>query len=331
MTHNQFGFDAERCNPNATLSNRDLALELKQAFEIWGCVESTMLTTLSDPAHWATYAHRFRGGYTEALEVAYADQFAQAQASISAKLRTTYLVEPFEGGLLIDRLLHVKFQAAWPRARVGRLHWEFHFLGTETEDVTIGLCFSPPPDVRHVETYVLHTSKFTKRKQTVGVSLCGKGPKRFVHIKDTSHLLRTTEYAIYWRNKRAERQLLLHLQACTVINLARVARDLGWKANTVRVMYKRLIAQGELLPARARHQGARITVICGRCKKTRAYPPQYGDGAKNRSVLRVQPRSRYPPRERYLPALRTYPAFLPLTTARTPGRSRCAVSALRPS
>ncbi|MEO8036962.1 MAG: recombinase family protein, partial [Acidobacteriota bacterium] len=125
-------------------TDRDLANELRQAYERWGFVESKMVTAPDDHACWETYANRFRHGYTEALETAYASEVNDAKLKFQALVAAHFDVQDFEEGWLLDTLLHVGYKVAWPRAWRGGLFWEFEYRGNEAEDVTIGFAFTPP-------------------------------------------------------------------------------------------------------------------------------------------------------------------------------------------
>jgi len=257
-------------------TDMDLAIELRQAFERWGHVGSQMLESIQDAAHWATYRNRFRRGYTEALEVAYAEEVAAAKANLRTLLETRFQVREFEAGWLIDDLLYVAFKFAWPRAHRVGLMWPFEFRGEETEDVTIGFGFSPPPHVRAVETFFFQSSRFTKRKQIVGRTLSAKkAPHRFVAAKSPDAILRYVQVAIYFRNTRSEQRLLAALHDLPLVNVAEVARELGWPENATRVLYRKLAARGACVPPLKQKPGRRIDVICPGCGGVRRLPPSY--------------------------------------------------------
>jgi DNA invertase Pin-like site-specific DNA recombinase len=252
----------------------DLANELRLAYERWGHVEARMLAAVENSAHWETYKNRFRRGYTEALEVAYADAVAAAKASLRTILEERFQVRDFESGWLIDDLLYVGFKFAWPRARLAGLFWPFAFTGQELEDVTIGFGFSPPPDVRAVTTLFFQTSHFKKREQTVYRSLSAKkSPHRFVETNGEDATRRYFQSAIYFRNQRAERKLLEAVKDIDLVNISHLARTLGWPTNTTRIIYLKLAARGAPVPPQKQKLGRRVEIVCPVCTQIRRLTP----------------------------------------------------------
>jgi DNA invertase Pin-like site-specific DNA recombinase len=272
-------------------SDLDLAKELREAFERWGHVEARMLQAITDPAHWATYKNRFRRGYTEALETAYAPEVERAKASLRETLSREFQVRDFERGWLVNDLLYVAFKFAWPRAHRAGLLWPFAFEGTETEDVTIGFGFSPPPDVRAVETFFFQTWRFAKRKQMVGRTLTAKkSPHRFVEAKTPEHIASFMRTAIYFRNVRAEKRLLDAVAELPVVTITVLARELGWPVNATRVLYEKLSARGAPVPPLKGKHGRRIKVICPSCKSVRTLRASYAMQLKTDVCFECQSR-----------------------------------------
>ena len=257
-------------------TNLDLANELRQAFERWGRVEARMLESVKNAAHWDTYKNRFRSGYAEALEVAYANEVAAAKDNLRDILSARFQVRDFEAGWLIDDLLYVAFKLAWPRAHRSGLLWPFEFRGDENEDVTVGFGFSPPPEVRAVETFFFQASRFTKRKQIVGRSLSAKrAPHRFVARKSPEAIVQYMQTAIYFRNIRAEKRLLAAVANLPLVNIAKLARELAWPVNATRVLYRKLAARGACVPPLKQKPGRRIEVVCASCGGIRKLAPSY--------------------------------------------------------
>jgi DNA invertase Pin-like site-specific DNA recombinase len=248
----------------------DLARELRAAFERWGHVEANMLDAVTDSADWKTYKNRFRRGYVEALESAYEDEVNAAKTSLRALLETRFMVKDFEEGWLIDDLLYVSFKYAWPRANRAGLIWSFQFTGEEAEDVTIGFGFSPPPVVRAVSTFYFQTSRFKVRKRSVGRALSTlRSPTRFALPKTAEETIRYVQTAIYFRNARAEKNLLEAVKDLPLVTLAKLARGLGWPLNATRLIYLKLLARGAPVPPLRGKHGRRIEVVCPSCSSVR--------------------------------------------------------------
>jgi len=251
-------------------SNRDLALELRDAYERWGFTEEKMLTVLGEHACWETYANRFRNGYAEALEVAYASEVAAAKKTFETLVGAHFEVREFEGGILLDTLLHLGYKVAWPRARRGGLFWEWPYQGDELEDVTVGFAFTPPPDVRVAEVFLFQTAKFKAPKSFVRRALSAKrAPNRFVLADSPDRITRYLQSAIYFRGHRAERQLLAAVAEKPMVNIAALARELGWQEHATRVIYLKLAERGAPVPPMKGKHGRRIDVICPKCHGVR--------------------------------------------------------------
>lgn len=244
----------------------DLAKELRAAFERWGHVEARMLESVEGSAHWTTYKNRFRRGYPEALEVAYAAEIDRAKSEFRDLLSTRFQVRDFENGWLIDDLLYVAFKYSWPRASRAGLAWPFPFEGDELEDVTVGFGFTPPPDVRAVERFFFQRWRFTNRKQLVSRTLSARrSPQRFVAPKTPEEVFRFMQTAIYFRNVRAEKRLLEAVSDLPLVVVSKLARQLGWPENATRLLYLKLLARGAPVPPMKGKHGRRIDVVCPAC------------------------------------------------------------------
>jgi len=255
-------------------SNQDLAHELREAYERWGFTEEKMLSVLGEHASWDTYANRFRNGYSEALEVAYEAEVAEARKSFETLVAAHFEVREFEGGVLLDTLLHIGFKVAWPRARRGGLFWEFEYRGDEIEDVTVGLAFTPPPTVRVAEVFLFQTAKFKAPKKYVRRKLSSKrAPNRFVLADSPDKITRYLQSAIYFRTHRAEKRLLEAVAEMPMVNVAALARQLGWQENATRVIYLKLQERGAPVPPMKGKHGRRIDVVCSVCTGSRRLTP----------------------------------------------------------
>lgn len=266
-------------------TRRDLADEIREAYERWGFVTSKMFDGMPSHAHWQTYANRFHEGYGEALEQAYAAQIQQAKAQLRSAIEAHFSVSDFEAGFLVQTLLHVDFKCAWPRARRGGLFWEFKFNGREQEDVTVGLCFTPPPDVRVANIYFMQRSRFADkgpRSVCRGVNTKSK-PHRFVQIGDGTHIAQYLQNALYFRNRRAEQQVLAAVAEMPMVNVSVLAKRLGWPLNATRILYKKLLAQGAPVPPPRVKPGRRLDVVCSKCGDTRSLVPS--DAMQRRNDL----------------------------------------------
>jgi DNA invertase Pin-like site-specific DNA recombinase len=221
-------------------------------------------------------AHELRNSYGAADESIIGQKvIATAVKTLFERIGTEMLVTPFDEGFLLDHLLHVGICVSVPHARFAGLHWRFLFTGEEREDVMLGLAFSPPPLVCHVETFFFRVSQFRKRAQEVRPPLdpAVKTQRytRFTADESPADLLR---YAIRFRGTRAEERLLATLRGRERVSLEAVANELAWPVTSTRTMYRKLELRGEAVPpltnARA---GKRLTVTCPHCLRVRSLTP----------------------------------------------------------
>jgi len=182
----------------------------------------------------------------------------------------------FDDGYLLDHLLHVGIRTSLPHARFGGLHWSFPFTGDECEDIVLGLAFSPPPIVEHVETFVFRVSRFKKRAQTVHPMLGGEmKTRRYARFPPDAVPVDLFRFAIRFRGKRAEERLLDAVQGHTSVSLEAVAGKLSWPVKSTRALYRKLEIRGEAVPPLTNARvGKRLTVACPHCLRTRSLAPK---------------------------------------------------------
>jgi DNA invertase Pin-like site-specific DNA recombinase len=217
-----------------------------------------------------------RRGYGKPdLELIGQERIAEAAELISEAIGREMHVTSFEGGILIDHLLHIGFAVSLPHARFGGLHWKFAFSGTETEDVVLGLAFSPPPSIEHVETFFFRTSQFRRRPHSVLPPLDPeRKTQRWSRFPADEPPLDLLRYAIRFRGKRAEERLLASLRGRSSVSLEAVAGELGWPVTSTRTLYRKLDLRGEILPPLKNGRTLkRLTVTCPHCLRTRSLTP----------------------------------------------------------
>ena len=177
----------------------------------------------------------------------------------------------FAGGWLLDHLLHVTVLFSLPHSRFGSLHWSFPFTGDEEADAILGLGFSPPPKVAHVETYWFRCFKW---RPHVARPLLGSGNGVYVRLADEGHLIGRIQHALRYRGKRAVERFLSAVRERHTLNLGVLAADLGWPPKATRNLYRKLEIRGVKLPPLGNNRPARtILVICPHCGRTRHLSP----------------------------------------------------------
>jgi|SRR5664280_608769 len=192
-------------------------------------------------------------------------------ASIGGAMRVT----PFDDGYLLDHLLHVGIRTSLPHARCAGLHWTFPFTGDEREDIVLGLAFSPPPIVEHVETFIFRVSQFRKRAQTVhpGFDTQVKS-EHYSRSPASAAPVGLLRHAIEFRGKRAEDRLLEAIRGRTRVSLEAVADELLWPVISTRMLYRTLELRGEAVPSlRNARVGRRLSVTCPCCLRMRSLAP----------------------------------------------------------
>jgi DNA invertase Pin-like site-specific DNA recombinase len=221
-------------------------------------------------------APELRGGYGKPdSEIITPKKVAEAVGRIVTSIGDAMHVTPFEGGYLLDHLLHVGIRVSLPHARFGGLHWSFPFTGEECEDVVLGLAFSPPPIVEHVETFAFRASQFQKRAHTVRLVL-DPGKETHPHPRFPADVvpLDVLRHAIRFRGTRAEARLLGAIQGRARVSLDAVAAELSWPDASTRALYRKLEIRGEAVPPLTnRRVGKRLTVTCPHCLRTRSLSP----------------------------------------------------------
>jgi DNA invertase Pin-like site-specific DNA recombinase len=244
----------------------DLLGELKSRIRLW-C--PTAKRIVLPPVHF------LRKGYGGPDTVIVAKALKAALVRLRDQLEKNFHVDEFEGGFLLDHLLHVGVTSSLPHARFGRLHWLFAFDGINACDVALGLAFSPPPRIEHVESFLFRMSRARGHK-TVRPPLDSSGShrkaySRFSHVDSLADALR---HQISHRGKRAETVFLNRVRQEDKLSLRHVADDLGWPLPVTRSMYRRLDLRGETMPPlRGGTRVGRITVTCPHCLRDRLLAP----------------------------------------------------------
>ena len=228
------------------------------------------------PEEVATGRELRRGYGRPDVEIITPVKVGEAEAALFRAIGEQMHVTPFEGGYLLDHLLHVGVAVSLPHARFSGLHWFFPFTGEEQEDVILGLAFSPPPVVEHVETFFFLASRFLRHAHNalpvLDPAAKAQPYRRLAPEESPVPLLR---HAIRIRGKRAEAHLMETLRGRTRISLEGIAEELGWPVESTRTLYFKLEIRGEAVPplknGRVRR---RLTVTCPHCLRTRSLAPE---------------------------------------------------------
>lgn len=199
----------------------------------------------------------------------------------SAILRLKTLLEPhfhiddLEGGILVDHLLHVGIASSLPHARFGSLHWSFDFARVTGSDVVLGLGFSPPPVIAHVETFVFKMSHLHQHR-SVHPSLSNPTHSRKYHrVAGEDDLVSFLKYLIRFRGVRAEKVFIEAIRKHELVSIRSLADELQWPVTKTRLMYRKLSLRGVALPQpRSGRPGRRISVTCPHCFKQRLLLPE---------------------------------------------------------
>lgn len=216
--------------------------------------------------------HDLRRGYGKPdEEIITAGAIREAVGRLVEAIKVEMHVVPFEGGYLLDHLLHVGLRVSLPHVRFGGLRWSFPLTGEEREDALLCLAFSPPPLVEHVETFVYRPPG----KPRPASDLCPLLTVKTGNSKRSRHPaaivpFRTLRHAIRFRSTRAEVTLLATIKGRSAVSLRAVAKELSWPVDAVSTLYRKLELRGEPVPPLASQVARRcLTVICPHCGKTR--------------------------------------------------------------
>jgi DNA invertase Pin-like site-specific DNA recombinase len=221
-------------------------------------------------------ASDLRRGYGKAdREIITQTKVEEAIGRLVASIGGAMHVTPFDDGYLLDHLLHVGVRVSLPHARFGGLHWSFPFSGDEGEDVVLGLAFSPPPIIEHVETFVFRVSQFRKRARTVHPVLDAEmKTQRYSRFPAETAPVDLLRHAIRFRGKRAEARLLGAMQGRARVSLEGLADELSWPVSSTRAIYRKLEFRGEPVPHLLNGRvGKRLTVTCPHCLRSRSLAP----------------------------------------------------------
>ncbi len=242
-------------------SDAALLADLEAARERWGCV--VLKETMTGTALREHNSARDISTIGDASEL--------AKDSLQKKLSERFHVRRFEGGVLLDHLLHIGFKVSLPHAQFGGLQWDFQFSGDEQEDVILGLGFSPPPGPQHVETFLFRMAPFRKGRRHVRPRIDSADDPVYSRFPADAPPVDLLLHAIRYRGTRAEKELLRILRGREKVNLKQVASELAWPARSVRTLYRKLEIRGEVLPAlRNGTPAKRLTVTCPHCRRDRS-------------------------------------------------------------
>lgn len=241
-----------------------IAEQLRASFEKHGFVDKHRRE--ADLPCWETFLRNFTGGHREALALAYAEKIADARTYVAEELRKTLSVacEPDAETILINGLLRVQFKSSFPRLVRGSLFWEFAFEKEEAADVTIGLAFAPPPDVRVVQTFLFHNAHFKRRKRVIHINLSGRS--RSGLFRRSLEQIRDSLLRNLYRDATLARQMLaMEAEKHPVLDLPRIAKRLGWTGSATYAVYRSLIRIGKKIPPLKNAKGRRVRVTCSSC------------------------------------------------------------------
>jgi hypothetical protein len=255
-------------------TNAALGVELRALFEKWGFVSADAVNA-SPNACWSTYGNRFERGYSDALAQACETEISEAVAKVRSGLVDDHLdVKDIpDDGWLVNNVLHIRTKVGWPRAAKYGIQWDFAFSGCEVEDVTLCLGFAPAPHVKHVETFVIMTQRGKRHAHHLKPNVFDRGRLRGRRLPADGSLLSPLRHALQWRSRRAETAFCEALKQYDVVNLAKLARDLGWSPDAVRRMYLRMKTAGLPVPPLKMAHGRRILVTCPDCGWERSLTP----------------------------------------------------------
>ena len=257
-------------------TNYQLAADLRRSLESWGAVLPDSIDASKSLASWETYRNRFQNGYEEALDLAAADEIAEARRRIKTRIEEHLTVEEQGQIWIVDGHLKVGIRIGWPRRRRNAIAWRFSLHDAAQHDVTLGLAFAATPTLAHVATILFHTSRILPNRRTVFINIRPKHDKNRVRVDGDAPLtpiIHSLQHGYAVPEERKQKALLAVLQAQPLANLAAAGRELGWSSEVCHRVYRRLLAAGHMLPPLQRSPGRRLFVVCPRCGNKRSMPP----------------------------------------------------------
>lgn len=199
-----------------------------------------------------------------------------ARDQVVRALRSAFHVRCDDDVVDLDGLLTVGFKAAFPqRHNHAGIHWRFPFDGTEPQDVTIGIAFTPSGTVgcyfqiinsRFGRTNTGESSGVTPNRGKGRTYRTGKGApgRSLTHVV---HALKNHSLLRY--SKIAPTLFYEIIKDLALVNAAGAARKLGWSPDSGILMYRRLKREGYTVPGLEKQQGRRLDVVCDDCGRAR--------------------------------------------------------------
>jgi DNA invertase Pin-like site-specific DNA recombinase len=234
-----------------------LAALLQEARELWHPSKMSMPEV--------TNARDLRDGYGRSDEEIIGAHLDSPIQNTLAALRQHFLVEPLQRGWLVEHILYLGIAVSLPHARAGGLHWRFEIDPADDFDAVIGLGFSPPSKIAHVETFIFARSSSPRNRTLRPLILRRKTKEPYLRPTTISDLAIHLRNAMPYRGPRAEAWLLGCLQGKRVVSLAKVSAGLGWPVTSVRCLYRRLERRGLDLPRIHGPGGSNVSILCPQC------------------------------------------------------------------
>jgi DNA invertase Pin-like site-specific DNA recombinase len=252
-------------------SNADLAADARAAFEANGCVEPSMLRRLPLHASWGTYSNRFRGGISEALEQAYAEEIAERKAELLPLIRENVDIVEADGLWVVAGSARARFQLVFPHRRRHGIFWLVR-RPPAGYDVVVASCLDPA-DPGPGELLLVRADQLDSRTQGLYLRKGGSTRRARCWVIPETLPTRMAE-ARYGRGSTTEAAFLHEARRQPLLSFASLARTLDWPYHTVLKTYRRLAARGEWFPPLSYGAGRRVEVVCVQCGKKRKTEPK---------------------------------------------------------
>lgn len=232
-------------------------------------------------------AHDLRKGYGVTDEKVIGAARDLAFSSLRAIVARTLEVSDTGDGWLIDHLLRVRLAVSLPRAFESRLQWDFAVEGSESVDVILGLAFSPPPLIAHVETFLFNVRYFTRHDLTRRRPALDPQIRtgKFIRMSSSALVPEALRRSIVYSGARAQERLRDALaDRAPAPRLSELAATLRWPVHALRETYGALRAHNPGLPPLL-VKSERAPCECGTCGGTRFLWPAAVRALRGRPYL----------------------------------------------
>jgi hypothetical protein len=171
-------------------------------------------------------------------------------------------------GFRLKNIYDLGVRYSFPQLSDGRICWDFRVSRNDTDDSTILIGLSPPPDVRAVEVFIFFTRRLRRSQRNLHPEIAFSDFARRCRVTWPDAAKRIERYL--YSGPRAEAFVMEAMRGATLVNAAAIGRSLGWPEVRTYQIYARLRNRGVHVPQLVWSAGRRrVQWLCDACGKTR--------------------------------------------------------------